>query len=173
MTTQPTPPQEGPRSGNGRTRSRRRSRVIEELWEEGDSGYLAQDSLASLHYEPQLKRKLMQSWHLIRAWQQHEVPSRVPPLTPTTLAVLAGWLHQHVPELGLAVALAFHGLLRTGELFSIKNQDIICSKDLVVVNLGSTKMGVRNAGVESTSLRHETLSLMLQAWKSAHGPPEC
>ena len=102
------------------------SRVIEELWEEGDSRYLAQDILASLqHYEPQLKRKLMQSWRLVRAWQQHEIPSRAPPLTPTALAVLAGWLHQHVPELGLAVVV-FHGLLRTGELFSIKNQDIIC-----------------------------------------------
>ena len=31
-------------------------------------------------------------------------------------------------------------------------------------------MGVRDAGVESTSFRHETSSLMLQAWKSAHGP---
>ena len=147
------------------------SLCIEELWEEGDSRYLAQDILSGLqHFEPQLKRRLMQSWRLIKAWQKHEIPSRAPPLTPSTLFVLAGWLHQHVPEVALGVALGFFGLLRTGELLQIRHKDLICTHDFVVIHLGSTKMAVRNAGVESTSFSHETISIMLQAWKSVNTP---
>lgn len=144
---------------------------VEELWEEGDSRYLAQDMVSALqHYEPQLKRKMLRSWRLLKAWQQHEIPTRAPPLAPTTLAVLAGWMHQQIPELALALMLGFHGLLRTGELLRITSQDIICSGDLVVVNLGQTKMAARNAGVESTSFRNREVSLMLQAWKAVHQP---
>ena len=147
------------------------SKYIEELWEEGDSRYPAQDTLSSLqHNEPQLKRKLLRSWRLIKAWQKHEIPARAPPLTPTALSVLAGWMHARCPELALSLVLGFYGLLRSGELFQIKNQDIICSKDLVVINLGPTKMGVRNASADSASFRHHQVSLMLQAWKTVHSP---
>ena len=143
------------------------SRYIEELWEEGESRYLAQDTVSALqHYEPQLKRRTLESWRLIKAWQKHEIPTRAPPLTPATLAVLAGWMHSQMPQLALALALAFFALLRTGELFQIKNQDVICSGDVVVVHLGQTKMAARNAGTESTSFRHREVSLMLQSWKA-------
>ena len=144
---------------------------VEELWQEGDSRYLAQDVVSALqHYEPQLKRKMLRSWRLLKAWQQHEIPTQAPPLTPTTLSVLAGWMHQQSPELALALMLGFHGLLRTGELLRVTNKDIICSGDLVVVNLGPTKMAARNAGVESTSFRNREVSFMLQAWKAVHQP---
>ena len=73
---------------------------------------MAQDVLSGLqHFEPQLKRRLMQSWHLVKAWQRHEIPSRAPPLTPSTLFMLAGWLQGHVPEVTLGVVLGFYGLL--------------------------------------------------------------
>ena len=144
---------------------------IEELWEEGDSRYLAQDALSSLqHFEPQLKRRLLQSWRLIKAWQRFEIPSRAPPFTPLTLSVLAGWLQTHQPELALAVAVGFKGLLRTGELMQVKHRHIICKGDLVVIHLGQTKMAARNAGTESISFRSRELSLMLNAWKSVHQP---
>ena len=144
---------------------------VEQLWDEGDSKYLAQDTLSGLqHFEPQLKRRLLQSWRLIRAWRQHEIPTRAPPFTPTTLAVLAGWMQQRRPDFALAIVLAFHALLRTGELMQIKNKDIICSGDLVVVHLGQTKTSVRNAGTESSSFRDPKISLMLRAWKSVNRP---
>ena len=67
------------------------SQYIEELWEEGESRYLAQDTLSALqHYEPQLKRRMLESWRLVKAWQKREIPTRAPPLTHATLAVLAG-----------------------------------------------------------------------------------
>ena len=147
------------------------SRYIEELWEEGDSRYLAQDTLSSLqHSEPLLKRRMLRSWRLIKAWQKHEIPARAPPLTPTTLSILAGWMHSRSPELALALLVGFHALLRSGELFQIKNRDIICSQNLVVLNLGHTKMGFRNAAAESASFRHSQISLMLQAWKTTRSP---
>ena len=147
------------------------AQYIEHLWEEGESKYLAQDTLSSLqHFEPQLKRKLLESWRLIRAWQQHEIPTRAPPLTLVTLALLAGWFQHHFPELGLSLLVAFHGLLRTGELFSIQAKHIICTGDLCVLHLGQTKMGARNASTESTSFKHREVSLLLQAWKSVHSP---
>ena len=141
------------------------SLYVEELWEEGDSRYLAQDTVSALqHYEPQLKRKMLHSWRLLKAWQQHEMP----PFTLTTLAVMAGWMQSRCPELALAMCLGFHALLRSGELLQVTNQDIICSDDLVVVHLAQTKMAARNAGVESTSFRHAKVAFMLQAWKSVH-----
>ena len=95
------------------------SMFVEELWEEGESRYLSQDTLSALqHFEPQLKRRLLQGWHLVKAWQRFEIPSRAPPFTPATLSVLAGWLQQHQPELALAVAVGFKRLLRKGELMS-------------------------------------------------------
>ena len=147
------------------------AQYIEELWEEGDSLYLAQDVLSSLqHYEPQLKRKLLESWRLIKAWQKHEIPSRAPPLTLLTLSVLAGWFQKHQPELALALVVCFHALLRTGEMLQVTNKNIICSHDLVLIHLGQTKMAARNAGTESTSFRDAKIALMLQAWKSVHPP---
>ena len=147
------------------------SLYVEELWEEGDSRYLAQDVLSSLqHFEPQLKRRLLQSWKLIKAWQKHEIPCRAPPLTPTTLFVLAGWLQLHAPEVALGLVLGFYGLLRTEELLQIKNKDLIITHDFVVIHLGPTKMSVRNAGADSTSFSHGKLSVMLQAWNSVTAP---
>ena len=147
------------------------SLFVEELWEEGDSRYLAQDVLSALqHVEPQLKRRLLQGWRLVKAWQRHEIPTRAPPFTPLTLSLLAGWLQSCRPELALAVVVAFEALLRTGELLQVKNRDIICTLDLVVIHLGQTKMAARNAGTESTSFKHAQISMMLQAWKTVHGP---
>ena len=147
------------------------SMFIEELWEEGESRYQAQDTLSALqHFEPQLKRRLLQGWRLVKAWQRFEIPSRAPPFTPATPSVLAGWLQQHLPELALAVAVGFKGLLRTGELMQVTNRKIICNEDLVVIHLGQTKMSTRNAGTESTSFRSREISLMLRAWKSVHPP---
>ena len=147
------------------------AQYIQECWEEGESKYIAQDTLSALqHFEPQLKRRLLESWRLIRAWQQHEIPTRAPPLTPVTLALLAGWFQQHFPELGLGLLVAFHGLLRTGELFSIQAKHIICTGDLCLLHLGPTKMGARNASTETASFRHRQVSLLLQAWKTVHRP---
>ena len=116
------------------------SMYIEELWEEGDSRYLTQDVLSSLqHFEPHLKRRLLQSWRLIKAWMKHEIPSRAPPLTPSTLSVLAGYLQPRVPEVALGVAVAFHALLRRGELLQVRNKHVICTHDFVLINLVSTK----------------------------------
>ena len=145
------------------------SMFVEELWEEGDCKYVAQDAISALqHFEPQLKRKLPRSWRLLRAWQQHEIPTRAPPFTPSTLAVLADWMQQNRPELALSSMLGFHGLLRTAELLQVRNRHIICTDDLVVVYLGVTKMAARNASTESTSFRHREVSLMLRAWKAVH-----
>ena len=147
------------------------SDYIQHLWEEGDPKYLAQDTLSSLqHSEPQLKRKLLGSWRLIRAWQQHEIPTRAPPLTPTTLAILAGWAQYHFPEFSLSLLVAFHGLLRTGELLKLQNRHIICTGDLCVLHLGQTKMGSRNASTETATFRNREVSLLLQAWQSVHRP---
>ena len=147
------------------------SMVVEELWEEGESRYFAQDVLSSLqHFEPQLKRKLLESWRLIKAWQKHEIPNRAPPFTPLTLSVLAGWCHGQFPELALGLLVGFQGLLRTGELLQVRNKDILCREDFIIIYLGETKMSVRNAGTESTSFRDKKLALMLQAWKSVHVP---
>ena len=75
-----------------------------------------------------------------------------------------------MPEVALAVVVGFFSLLRTGERLQIENKDLIFRDNFVVIHLGATKMAVRNEGVESTSIPHEKISIMLQAWKSVKAP---
>lgn len=140
---------------------------LEELWWDGQSKSLAGDTLSSLqHREPSLKGQLRWSWKLLKAWQQAEVPSRAPPFTLQTLAIFCGWAHSTKPSWALGLQVAFHGLLRTGELLQLQAKHITCKQQFIHLHLGQTKTSFRNANVDSVHFAHSQVSLLLQAWKS-------
>ena len=62
--------------------------------------------------------------------------------------------------------MAFHGLLRTGELLQIPAKHITCKQQYIHLHLGQTKTSFRNASVDSVHFARSQISLLLQAWKS-------
>ena len=101
------------------------SDYLEHLWMEGEGRCLASDTVAALqNRDPLLKGQLLCSWRLLKTWVSHELPCRAPPLTEEALHTLVGYAifhRQH--QFALTLLLGFYGLLRTGELLSIRNRD--------------------------------------------------
>jgi integrase len=148
------------------------ARYIEHLWEQGDGKSWATDLLSALVWtSPNLKRQLLTSWGLIRAWGIHELPTRAPPLPRASFFALAQALtnagHQDV---GLGVVLAGHCLLRTGELLNLAWKDVELDGSLLrgALNLGITKSGARRGIAESVSVTQPWLIAMLFTYRQHH-----
>ena len=147
---------------------------LEHLWFSGKGRGLASDTLASLQdQDPRLKGQLQLSWRLLKTWHTHEIPSRAPPFPEQVLHCLVGWgLMQK--QFGFAVSLlvGFYGMLRTGELLSLRHRDFSFSvqSGVAVVNLGYTKGGQRMGVIESVTLTHELTLRFLRQWLKLSSP---
>ena len=146
------------------------SGYVEDLWESGESRYLAADTVCGLQYhQPTLRRKLVQSWQALKTWSRLEVPARAPPLTPHTLDVLSGALHLQGPSLGLAAQVAFRGLLRTGELLAVKAADIMFAHNnaKAFVQLHESKTMRTNPATRLVAISDYKVVTLLRAWKAS------
>eukprot|EP00438_Fugacium_kawagutii_P036421 Skav236206 [mRNA] locus=scaffold98:75695:76507:- [translate_table: standard] len=117
------------------------SEYIEHLWEHGEPKSFANYVLAAIqHFRPETKHQLPWSWKLVKVWNQLEVPQRATPLTPELLSSFAGqafiWGQW---EFGWLLVVGFTLLLRTGELLSLRAQDIVLSHKVGVVYLAPSK----------------------------------
>ena len=94
------------------------SEYIEQLWGEGEPKGWASTTLAAVqHFVPGARHHLPSAWRLKSAWDKHELPVRAPPLSVDVVLGISGvMISVGHPRSALAVALAFHGLLRTGEV---------------------------------------------------------
>ena len=143
------------------------SDYLEHLWEEGESRYLAADTLSGVqHLQPSVKGHIPQAWRLLN---QNELPARAPPFTTEQVEVLCGCTLT-TPWMPLALLTGFWGLLRTGELLKIQACHVIPSGAHVLIHLGETKMTSRNAGVENVYIHHIYTAQLLQAWASVAKP---
>ena len=119
------------------------SDYLEALWALGKGRAVGSNLLAALQdAQPHLKGQLKSSWRLMKTWVTHEVPNRAPPLTQDLLHLLVGYcLFKQQPTFALSLLLAFHGLLRTGELLALKAKDVTIhrAKGPAVLSLGLTK----------------------------------
>lgn len=145
------------------------SEYIEHLWEEGEGLSLATDGLSGLQdLRPNLKGTLQSSWRLVKTWQRREVPQRAPPLPEQVLQVLCGYfLHRNMPNLALALEVAFYGVLRTGELLQLQARhiDISPTHDCAVFNLGATKTSQRSGASDSVTFQVKPVCIRLKRWK--------
>ena len=152
------------------------SDYLEFLWASGEGKSIANNTLAALQdRDPSLKRKLPSSWRLFKAWTTVEIPNRAPPMTLQVLDALCGWSVFHeCPEFGLSLRVAFFGLLRTGELLSLRARDIFIPgpKGPAVLSLGLTKGGARQGAAESVTLHEESILPALWKWKQASSPSQ-
>eukprot|EP00438_Fugacium_kawagutii_P025256 Skav212858 [mRNA] locus=scaffold786:248358:249889:+ [translate_table: standard] len=152
------------------------SEYIEHLWASGEGRSLASDSLAAVQdRDPGVKGHLPSSWRLLKTWNAHEIPCRAPPLTEQALHTLVGHaLFNNRPEFALSLLLGFYGLLRTGELLGLRNQDIAQAGpgSVAVVSLGLTKGGQRMGASESVTITEEDTLRRLWQWKCNHSKGE-
>ncbi len=143
---------------------------VESCWEEGEPRSVASDTISGLqHTIPSLKRHLAGCWRLLGAWQRHELPARAPPLTEQILWALAGFfLRQGWDDMAICIWVAFHCLLRTGEMIQLLRQDVHIADDLSkgVVNLGVTKSGARLGTKESVTILDKRLLPILMVYLS-------
>ena len=148
------------------------SEYLEYLWSEGEGRSLASDTIAAIqHYDPPIKGQLMSSWRLLKTWVQNEIPCRAPPLTEVALQTLVGYaLFHNQFSFALSLLLGFYGLLRTGELLSLKNKDIAQanSRAVAVISLGMTKGGQRQGAAESVTISEEDTLRRLWQWKQSN-----
>eukprot|EP00438_Fugacium_kawagutii_P001214 Skav223410 [mRNA] locus=scaffold350:129381:138122:- [translate_table: standard] len=148
---------------------------LEFLWQAGEGRALASDTLAvSQDRDPAVKGFLMGSWRLLKTWMANELPNRAPPLTEEAfLHTLAGHaLFRHQPVFALSLLLGFYGLLRTGELLSIRNKDVsqATSSSVAVISLGLTKGGKRSGAAESVTISEQETLRSLWQWKKSTAP---
>ena len=81
-------------------------------------------------------------------------------MTLQILDALCGWsVFNNCPLFGLSLRVAFFGLLRTGELLSLRAKDIFIPgpKGPAVLSLGLTKGGARQGAAESVTLHERSI----------------
>ena len=150
------------------------SDYLEYLWSDGEGRAVANNFMAALQdFDPKLKGALPGSWRLLKTWTTHEVPNRAPPLTESLINAMAGWaFFNEKLSFGLSLLLAFHGLLRTGELLSLQAHHfhILSPVEPAVISLGLTKSGKRQGAAESVTLTDKNVLKILWAWKQSASP---
>ena len=129
---------------------------VENLWSAGLPYWRAACAVAGLpHYIPHLRGSLPGARGLLKVWTKLNPPSRATPFTPLILAGLAwcayeaGW-----PDLGALLLVGFEGLLRPGELFSLRRRDVRFVGGKAVLSLRNTKTGQRHGRMEVVILAH-------------------
>jgi hypothetical protein len=140
---------------------------ISDLWQEGEAKSVASNLLAGMqHYSPTLKRRLPISWRLISAWQKTELPCRAPPLTWELVKAFCGKaLALLRPDVAAAMIIAFHCLLRTGEMLNLTAGSFAFAANYNsgVINLGKTKIGQRLGINESVTIEEPLVCKFIAA----------
>ena len=139
---------------------------IESLWQAGEPRYWGEDVISALvKAVPQLKGFFPGAWQLVSAWQKHELPQRCVPLTVNLLKAMCGvaisWGNT---SMALCLAVAFQGILRTEETYSMAVKDFTFHpfNGTCVLTLPFTKSGTRFNVVESVVLDDAALNRKLR-----------
>ncbi len=135
------------------------SEFLEVLWDIGEPKTTCTYTVASL---PQLRKRLPRSWKLKAVWDKLELPCQAVPLTLSSLWGIMGyfWRKGHV-AMACGCAIAFNGLLRTGELLQLQVSDCHFTEDQCVLTLRSTKGGQRRLLQDESVIITDPLTLTL------------
>jgi len=149
---------------------------IESLWEDGSPRLYAGDVLSAMsHFVPRLKGHLTAAWRLHTAWGRSELPARAVPFRARVLlamvarAVVHGWI-----GVAAGLAMAFHCLLRTGELTGACFSDLVLADDCSggVLHLGETKGGKRRGEEEKVTICDPQVCMLLRLAGEGKGQHE-
>lgn len=132
------------------------SDFIEMLWQDGDPRFWAEDAVSGLQkFIPSLRGHFRQSWSLVKAWQKFELPQRCTPFSLQVFrAFLGAALRQRRKAFALTVAVGFHCILRTSEMWGLVQSHFQFSNsgDKAILSLPDTKSGSRFHFTESVTL---------------------
>ena len=121
---------------------------IEVLYQEGESISVAGDLLSGLSFfMPHLHGHLRYGWQLFRTWRRTELPAQAPPFDDLLIASLAGLaLQVGLLPFASALLLAYHCMLRTGEIFTLTCDNIALAHDLTTgaIVIPMTKKNLRD-----------------------------
>ena len=139
---------------------------IEHLWQEGEPRYWGEDTVSGFtKFVPSLRGTFTVSWSLITAWQRHELPQRCVPINLQTIKAFCGYaVYLGEPEFALTLAIGYHGILRTAEMYhiAIGDMEIDHRKSTAVLTLPQSKSGTRYNVIESVVLDEPAI---LRRWK--------
>eukprot|EP00435_Cladocopium_sp_Y103_P062211 s313_g23.t2 len=127
-------------------------------------------AVLGLHYFwPQVRGELREAWRLFKHWRRVEAPSRAPPLT----VLLVRAIISRAVQLGdicfaALIALAYHTLLRTGEMLSLRFCDLEFDSRCGIVSLQQSKSGLRTGSQEAIAIRDTTTLQLLDAFWTCH-----
>jgi hypothetical protein len=135
----------------------------EKAWEEGDSKSLPANARSALmHFLPRLRGSLHGSQRLLQAWTKHEMPERAPPLPTRFAMALAGRaLAKRDVRLCVALMVAFHCFLRTGEILKMRAAHFVLPQRQgpALLSLPETKSGQRLQAVPESIVISDPLLL--------------
>ena len=141
---------------------------VEHLWATGCGRALASDTVAAIQdSQPQTRNRLPSVWRLMKAWSMNEIPNRAPPMPESVVQSMAGLAFFRSDYcFGISLLLGFYGMLRTGELLSVKSTHITMSRECgpAVLSLGYTKGGRRMGAAESVTIGVVPLCRFLWKW---------
>lgn len=129
---------------------------IRRMWRIGEPSLTIGDALSALHfYQPWTRRRLTHSWKLFAIWRKIEIPCRAPPLTWELVVALSNYeLERGHLEMACVLLVAFHCLLRTGEVLHLRASDFAMGTGSAICRLHNTKTGKRNSANEAISITH-------------------
>eukprot|EP00438_Fugacium_kawagutii_P025280 Skav207215 [mRNA] locus=scaffold1244:133523:134437:+ [translate_table: standard] len=141
------------------------SEWIEDEYSAGAGVTSIADTLSGLHhFAPYWKGRLRRSWKLYRLWRKLERPAQAPPFPQEFVESLVA----RAIELGdlsfaLTLALGFWGMLRTGELMTLRADQIMLGKRDLVIQLGYTKTGTRRQQDENVVVHRKPTILLAES----------
>ena len=120
---------------------------IEHCWEEGETRNLPANARSGLmHFIPSLRGALPGSQRLLAAWSKNELPNRAAPLPIKFLMALVGCaIRGNDLRMATTLLVAFHALLRTGELLQVQASHFVLPRHdgPILLTLPNTKSGQR------------------------------
>eukprot|EP00438_Fugacium_kawagutii_P001560 Skav232576 [mRNA] locus=scaffold1594:309069:309740:+ [translate_table: standard] len=91
---------------------------------------------------PHIRHHLPLSWRLVKTWSRHEMPTRAVPLDAHTVVALASLFQVwDEPRMAAGIIVAFDFFLRTGELFTIRRNQVEFAGTGATLQLLHTKTG--------------------------------
>ena len=149
------------------------SEYLEMLWDTGEPKTAATYTLASVHfYLPQLKKQLNLSWKLKSIWERLELPCQAVPFTQDMLFGVMGWFYNNKQyEVACGCALAFNGLLRTGELLGLHVGDCHHTTEGWIITIRASKGGQRRLIQDETVIITDPLVSTLLVKLTRHREP--
>ena len=127
---------------------------IEHLWVDGEGRNLAGDTLSGIQFLLGRRRLFPMAWELFGTWGRVEMPLRAPPMTVLMLCGVAQYLWAAgLKDAAILTLAAFHCLLRTGEMFSLRAEFVaINAANTGMVALPWTKSGARRGAQEMVTV---------------------